>query len=489
MIGNQSGTLTHDILLILKETHHPTIGQLSVFAQFLWHRWCGPAYTLSLLDAKSKLVTTGENMSILDEISVDDQKFLPTNVAQLQRWLPWLRMFRGFRVAIDYQKMLVSLLAVFVWMWASHALTVTFFDVSKNDISLKVLASTQDRLGSESWQSQFLPRSKMTRFDSRDPVSRFLFESNSMTWPFERVMKASLGLVKTSGARWWYSLCQLFLGLAIASLFGGAISRMVARELAGKGRSMIRDSEYALKQFPAAFFAPLIALFGLTMFGILNWGAGFLGRIPVLGELVIGLIWGVLLLIGGVMAFILVGLILGWPLMVSSSAVEKNDAFDGLSRSFCYLLNRPWYAVFLVVIAVAYGSVLLMFVDWMTRLSVAMSLSTVGTGLGREVTFFELPTILHMRGLSDQVLGNDFAAMLMRFWMGIAALVPIAFAFSFFWTSTTIGYLLLRRREDGTPLNELDLSDSPEGQKPNLPVVGIPAAEKREAEISAAKDE
>ncbi len=429
-------------------------------------------------------------MATLDEISVEDQKFLPTNVAQLQRWLPWLRMFRGFRIAIDYQKMFVALLAVFVWMWGSHTLMIAFQetdDLARNDLLQRELSLDRSLLNSLAWQSRFSRQEHFRGFDSSDPFSSFQVESQSITWPFHRVMKSSLGLMNTRGAFWWYSWCQLFLGLAVAALFGGAITRMAARELGGKGRSVSRDSKHALNQFSAAFFAPLIALSGFALLWIMSWGAGLLSRFPVLGELLIGLLWIFFGLVGGVMALILVGFILGWPLMINASAIEKSDAFDGLSRSFCYLFNRPWYAVFLVVIAVAYGSVLLMFVDWMTRLSVAMSLSSVGTGLGREVTFFELPSILQIRGLSDQVLKNDFAAMLLRFWLGMISLVPMAFAFSFFWTSTTIGYLLLRRREDGTPLNEMDLSDSPEGQKPKLPVVGIPAAEKREAEISADK--
>lgn len=432
-------------------------------------------------------------MSTRDEISVEDQKFLPTNVAQLQRWLPWLRMFRGFRIAIDYQKMFVSLLAVFVWMMGSHCLTLAFFDnddLQRGNNPQSVVHQSQSLLNPTTWGSQVWQTGNRHRFDPDDPFSNFQIESNSISWPFARVMNSSLGLVNALSTRWWwYSWFQLLLGFAIAAVFGGSISRMAARELTGKGRSAIRDSKYAVKQFPAAFFAPLIALTGFVAIWIANWSVGFAGRIPVIGELLIGLFWLVFLLAGGVMAFLLVGLILGWPLMISSSAVEKNDAFDGLSRSFCYLLNRPWYAIFLAAIGAVYGSILLMFVEWMMQLSVAICLSSVGSGLGREVTIFELPKLLHLRGLSDLMLENDFAAMLMRFWMGIASLIPIAFAFSFFWTSTTIGYLLLRRREDGTPLSEMDLTDSPEGQKPKLPVVGIPAAEKREAEISDDKDE
>ncbi|WP_417848016.1 hypothetical protein [Thalassoglobus sp.] len=424
-------------------------------------------------------------MSSLNSPSRRDQEFFLTNTAQLQRWLPWLRMFRGFRIAIDYQKMVIALLAVFLWMQGSLLLTRVFFNADEfagNDFASRDFQANTDAWGGRAFLN---PLREMERLPDRgEPtsVSGFVAQSNAISWPIKRISRSFLGLVNFRSVRWWWhSWVQLVWGLTVCAVFGGAISRMAALELTGHGRSMIRDTIYAVKQFPTSFFSPALALVAFGGLWILCWLAGFVGRVPVLGELLIGIAWGLLLLVGLLMALILIGLILGWPLMFVSSEVEKNDAFDALSRSLSYLLNRPWYAAFLIVIAILYGTALLYFVDWLTRLSVAVSLSSVGTGLGRDVSFFGLPTLDQMREASTEVLKNDLAASLMKFWMSIAILVPVAFSFSYFWCSITIGYFLLRRREDGTPINELDLSDQPGHQNPELPVVGIPAAENREA--------
>lgn len=76
---------------------------------------------------------------------------------------------------------------------------------------------------------------------------------------------------------------------------------------------------------------------------------------------------------------------------------------------------------------------------------------------------------------------DDFwiSKSLLSFWGDVLRAVPVAFTFSFFWTAVTIAYFMLRLRDDGTPLYlvggmpEDDYGDT-------LPVVGIPATERRD---------
>src|SRR4051812_39068199 len=43
-----------------------------------------------------------------------EERFYETNRAQLFRWLPWLHLFRAFRIALDTRKIVLGALAAFV---------------------------------------------------------------------------------------------------------------------------------------------------------------------------------------------------------------------------------------------------------------------------------------------------------------------------------------------------------------------------------------
>lgn len=421
-----------------------------------------------------------------DDFTATDHKFFLTNSAQLQRWLPWLRMFRGFRIAIDYQKMLVSFLAVLVWLVGSLFCSELFL----RDAELEQLSSQNSRSVSalewlrpstwETYTSASTHRPETTRLQVLNRISA---NSQSVVWPVERVARSLAALITERAATlWWHDWFQLVWALTVAAFFGVSISRMTAREITGNGRSMIRDTRYALRQFPTTFCTPLIVLLGFAALWTLNSLCGWIGRIPIIGESILALFWLCFLFIALLMALLFVGLMLGWPLMYASNAVEQNDAFDAVSRSLSYLLNRTWYAFFLAFIATLYGSILLIFVTWMTQLTVHLSMNSIASGAGIERPAAEVAKFSLSGRIWEEMFQDGFARSLVQIWGSGVSLIPMAFSFSFFWTSTTIGYFLLRRSEDGTPLDEMNLSDSTDKNTADLPLVGIPAAEYREAQ-------
>ena len=60
-------------------------------------------------------------------------------------------------------------------------------------------------------------------------------------------------------------------------------------------------------------------------------------------------------MLGLLMAILLLGALVGWPLMWATVSVEGTDAFDALSRSYAYTYQRPlrllWYVVFATILA------------------------------------------------------------------------------------------------------------------------------------------
>ncbi|HUY88928.1 MAG TPA: hypothetical protein VMV10_09360, partial [Pirellulales bacterium] len=59
---------------------------------------------------------------------------------------------------------------------------------------------------------------------------------------------------------------------------------------------------------------------------------------------------------------------------------------------------------------------------------------------------------------------------LIGFWEGCVRLVALGFAYSYFWTASTAIYLLLRRDDDGTEIDDIRF-DSP------TPAYGLPPLE------------
>jgi hypothetical protein len=63
-----------------------------------------------------------------------------------------------------------------------------------------------------------------------------------------------------------------------------------------------------------------------------------------------------MLLLGLMMAILLLGALVGWPMMWATVSVEGTDAFDALSRSYAYTYHRPfrllWYVLFAALLAV-----------------------------------------------------------------------------------------------------------------------------------------
>src|SRR5690606_36815465 len=138
--------------------------------------------------------------------------------------------------------------------------------------------------------------------------------------------------------------------------FGGAITRIAAIELGLEERLGLKSAlAHARTKWPAYFAAPLMPLvlvllfcLPLALFGLLIWGFGS-------GVLLAGLAWPAALLAGVVMAIVLIGLVLGWPLMWATISVDATDSFDAISRSYSYVYQRPLHYLFYGVISLLLG--------------------------------------------------------------------------------------------------------------------------------------
>jgi hypothetical protein len=220
--------------------------------------------------------------------------------------------------------------------------------------------------------------------------------------------------------------------------------------------------------------------------------------------LVDGVFWPLILLAGLVMTVVLIGLV-GWPMMYATVSAEGSDTFDALSRSYSYVYQKPWSYVWYTVVAVVYGMALVFFVGLVGSLTIYLGkwgvsqtpfISAKFADREPEYLFVYAPTSygwkdLLMHGnpaaydhgaINNEYLDslkwyNRVGAFLVSVWLYAIFLLLLGFGYTYFWTASTIIYLLMRRKVDDTELDEVYLEE----EEPESPYSEPPPEESAEA--------
>jgi hypothetical protein len=279
-----------------------------------------------------------------------------------------------------------------------------------------------------------------------------------------------------------YFLLVIAWTVATWAVFGGTITRMAAVEIARNDKISLGEAlRFVLarwKSYIFASFAPVIglavcALLLIVFFGIPNW-------IPIFAEFWVGILWPLALGLGLCMAVILIGLP-GWPMIHATLGAEGSDSFDALSRCYSYVLQKPWSYIWYAVVALVYGAIVVFFVGLMGSLTVylarwAISQTPLTELFNRDASYLFLwaPTSFDWRALLLQ--GSPVAAVsepgialthwwnyvgpfCIAIWLGLVFLMIVGFGYSFFWSASTIIYLMMRRKVDDTELDEVYLEE------------------------------
>ncbi|HBP22510.1 MAG TPA: hypothetical protein DEA08_32615 [Planctomycetes bacterium] len=187
------------------------------------------------------------------------------------------------------------------------------------------------------------------------------------------------------GAFWVFSA-------AVWALFAGAICRIAAIKLA---REEVIEMGEALR-FGAAKFLPnflsIVFVLGFAGFFLLFCNAtlaGWIGRIPYVGDLFLGLFFPLVMLSTLLAVFVSALGLLGFNLAAAAIATEASDTFDGVSRAWNYVLARPWQVILTLLAICTYLSLVLFFGQAFLRFSVK-SLTVGGWGLGDKPRVIEV---------------------------------------------------------------------------------------------------
>ena len=286
-----------------------------------------------------------------------------------------------------------------------------------------------------------------------------------------------------------YFLLVIAWTLGVWAIVGGAITRIAAVQLSRDERvGIVEAIRFTLARWRSYFFASFAPLLGVAAVAIALSLFGIGNLIPGFAEVWDGLLWFLALGLALLMAFVLVGLI-GWPMIHATLSTEGSDSFDALSRSYSYVYQKPWHYLWYAVVSLTYGAIVVFFVGLMGSLMVYFAKWGVGLTPGTNYfnrdpsyLFVFAPTSFGWRDLLLQgspVVDpggpgfhgwNYIGATLVAFWLYLVFLMVIGFGYSYFWSASTIIYLLMRRKVDDTDLDEvyLDEEDSEEAYSPSL---------------------
>jgi hypothetical protein len=304
-----------------------------------------------------------------------------------------------------------------------------------------------------------------------------------------------------------YLLLVLIWTVGTWAFFGGAITRIAVVEVARNEKPGLTEAlRYTCSRWRSYLFASFLPLIGIAAVTILLGLFGLADYVPWLKEVWFGLLWPVALGFGLAMAILLVGLV-GWPMIQATLSAEGSDSFDAISRSYSYVLQKPWSYLWYAVVALAYGAVVVFFVGLMGSLMVYLSKWGVRQTAWASYSdpsylFVFAPTSFQWRDLLLQgspVAGhsavvtdaaiqnyiqseefkpwNYVGAGLVGLWLYLFFLLIIGFGYSYFWSASSIIYLLMRRKVDDTEMDEVYLEEEDADESYSTPeTAATPAA-------------
>jgi len=376
------------------------------------------------------------------------------------RWnevCPWLILVRALRVSALIRVMALAFVGVLLTQWGWSAIDRVF---TENPAGLERLTDRQVKPILRA--SDEVP--KINDFVVRTASGPLVRAWSWLAQPFAKLPNRE--------ATWQHSLALSLSGIwtiLVWALFGGAITRISAVHLTrGETLGPLVALKAALAKWRATAGAPLIVLLVVATLAVPMILGGLLLRIDFLAMFA-GLFWAIILAWGMLLALALVGLLLGWPLMWATVSVERTDAFDGISRCYAYIYQRPQHLAFYVLVATCLGFLGEFAVQYFAAAAVELSEWTISWGAGNERTA-ELVTMTAgdaPSNLSTTVAAGMRAA---QFWKWTLHAIVSSFSVGYLWSASVGIYLLLRRHIDSTEMDEIafEAGDRQEKGLPNL---------------------
>lgn len=363
----------------------------------------------------------------------------------------WRDIFRAFKMAFDPKKMLlgyIGILSSLIWC----TIAVVFFS------SLKMISTSPSAI------------IKLVLYSAREGITVVVRDFLLTIVPLDFGELIIFAII--------------IIGLLIIwSIIGGAITRIASLDYAREDSIRLIDAlKFSRKKFWSYFWSPLVPVIGVFFFALCNVIGGLVGRVPVLGDILVAVGFPLALLSGLLM--VLIGVIgaLGLCFMYPTISAEGSDAFDAMSRAYSYVISRPKQYILYCTTYTLFGVACLIIVAFTAWLMVRLSLCTVGIGMGEKfaaVQSFILQKcniaclgFCSERFSTAQTTAVSIDHWSLKFLAGMLILYILlikvgvwTFVASYIFSAKTIVYFLLRRDVDNTDITDVYIEESTEEAK------------------------
>lgn len=298
--------------------------------------------------------------------------------------------------------------------------------------------------------------------------------------------------------KWWQYFIFAFWFLLIWSFFAGAINRTAAYRIARDESITLREGlNFGAQTWANHFLAIVfIVIFLAASFFMCVLASFILGYIPYVGELVLIFVFLLIFVAAFLITLLLAGLLFGFNMISSAIGVDKVDSFDAISRSYSYVLGRPWQTLLYTILPLVFVVIFLYF----GSMFLDVSKSAVRWGLGGEAyapmgAYFNVgadvtwESIAQDLGMQEEPrITMKIAATVIKIFIWLAQLFIYATAIAYWLSARTKAYLLLRKEVDGDEVEEMYLEEEEEALEVP-PAAAPPAEEADEAKPAAKKEE
>lgn len=402
---------------------------------------------------------------------------------------PWLLLIRCLRVALMIRVLFLGAIGLIV-VTAGWQLISSFFDAA-NDPAL----SDWKQTGCEwVWSStSHFTVSPTDMPDSAQAVfavaSTGLLDAPVAVWshltrPFVDMFRADL----TASGFVCLVLCGIWEVLVWA-LLGGVIARIAALYLTrSETPDFFASLRHAAGRIVSYSAAPLMALAAAAVFALVLLVLGATMRADVLAMLA-GLAWPFVLVLGALMAILLIGVLVGWPLMWATIAVENTDAFDALSRSYAYTYQRPLRLLWYVLFGTLLGALGMFAVKFFALATIGLGDWSISWALDDQTLHYVVDQQEWAGGDGPPPLDGedpvptsepgallDVAAGAVGFWKSLLAALVAGYQVGYLWSAAVGIYLLLRHDIDAAELDEVFVDDEE-------PDYGLPSLQEDESGV------
>ena len=409
--------------------------------------------------------------------------------------IPSLRLFRAFRIAIGPSKLFLAMCLVVLTYLGGLVLDSVWGQVVFPHEVDAYLEQTQ--YGYEAWLEE-------QRDTERQLQGIFSTTLQEQLLAFRQLLVSALSFdlglrgflsAESSGSGgvrgalakmvigipgWLYQTHPGFLAVflfylfVLTVIFGGAICRLAALH----ATRQIRASPFAGLRFGCRYFTWFVTAAVLPLGIIVGLGAmmaiaGLLLNFPVT-DIAVSLIFGLLLVVGFLVALLLIGFAGAANLLFPALAIEGTDGFDAISRGFGYVLQHPWRYLTYSIAALIHGAITYSFVAflvflvlWSTKTFVGLWVWVdVADAIGRFDAILPDPALGRLpfhADTTDQQINAGWTVAISRsivtVWVKLLIGLLPAFAFSYYFCAQTWIYLLLRQAADGTEMEQVYLEN------------------------------